>query len=167
MLVVHSCKLQGHITHEWEGYLGDEGLGCYPSTRHPTPLWQIREGLAPQSWQKLLNGGASTHKFFFLSFCKAQNQSLWDHQDFIYLFLIAKIFVGFFTHNRRQLLLTESICGQWSKFEREGRSTHFASIILLAFWGALVTPLEDQKTAKWRKENRGGRVAKILKPSSF
>ena len=23
--MVHSCKLQGHIKHEWEGYLGDVG----------------------------------------------------------------------------------------------------------------------------------------------
>ena len=37
VVVVHSCKLQGHIKHEWEGYLGDVGLGRYPSTRHPTP----------------------------------------------------------------------------------------------------------------------------------
>ena len=37
VVVVHSCKLQGHIKHEWEGYLGDVGLGCYPSMRHPTP----------------------------------------------------------------------------------------------------------------------------------
>ena len=25
VVVVHSCKLQGHIKHEWEGYLGDVG----------------------------------------------------------------------------------------------------------------------------------------------
>ena len=37
VVVVHSCKLQGHIKHEWEGYLGDVGLGRYPSMRHPTP----------------------------------------------------------------------------------------------------------------------------------
>ena len=37
VVVVHSCKLQGHIKHELEGYLGDVGLGRYPSTRHPTP----------------------------------------------------------------------------------------------------------------------------------
>ena len=34
-VVVHSCKLQGHIKHEWKGYLGDVGLGRYSSTRHP------------------------------------------------------------------------------------------------------------------------------------
>ena len=28
--------LQEHIKHELEGYLGDVGLGRYPSTRHPT-----------------------------------------------------------------------------------------------------------------------------------
>ena len=61
-VVVHSCKLQGHIKHEWEGYLGDVGLGRYPSTRHPTPSWQNHEGLAPQSGQTLLNGGVSTHR---------------------------------------------------------------------------------------------------------
>ena len=26
--MVHSCKLQGHIKHEWEGYLGDVGQRC-------------------------------------------------------------------------------------------------------------------------------------------
>ena len=36
VVVVHSCKLQGHIKHEWESYLGNVGLGRYPSTRHPT-----------------------------------------------------------------------------------------------------------------------------------
>ena len=25
VVVVHSCKLQGYIKHEWEGYLGDVG----------------------------------------------------------------------------------------------------------------------------------------------
>ena len=25
VVVVHSCKLQGHIKHEWEGHLGDVG----------------------------------------------------------------------------------------------------------------------------------------------
>ena len=28
VVVVHSCKLQGHIKHEWEGYLGDVGQMC-------------------------------------------------------------------------------------------------------------------------------------------
>ena len=55
--VVHSCKLQGHIKYKWEGYLGDVGLSRYPSTRHPTPLWQNREGLAPQSGQNYLMAG--------------------------------------------------------------------------------------------------------------
>ena len=28
VVVVHSCKLQGHIKHEWEGYLDDVGQRC-------------------------------------------------------------------------------------------------------------------------------------------
>ena len=28
VVVVHSCKLQGHIKHEWEGYLGNVGQRC-------------------------------------------------------------------------------------------------------------------------------------------
>ena len=31
-----------------------------------SPSWQIHEGLAPKSGQKLLNGGASTHKYNFI-----------------------------------------------------------------------------------------------------
>ena len=65
VVVVHSCKLQGHIKHEWEGYLGDVGQRCKAKKSWrswtPTPSWQIREGLAPQSGQTLLNGRASTH----------------------------------------------------------------------------------------------------------
>ena len=57
VVVVHSSKLHGHIKHEWEGYLGDVGLGCYPNMRHTTPLRQIREGLAPQSGQNCLMAG--------------------------------------------------------------------------------------------------------------
>jgi len=28
VVVVHSCKLQGHIKHKWEGYLGNVGQRC-------------------------------------------------------------------------------------------------------------------------------------------
>ena len=66
----------GTLKHEWEGYLGDVGLQrcgvkgykAKPLARRsvhpedPTPSWQIREGLAPQSGQTLLNGRASTHR---------------------------------------------------------------------------------------------------------
>ena len=43
VVVVHSCKLQGHIKHEWEGYLGGVGQRCKAKNGKDPGLPPLRE----------------------------------------------------------------------------------------------------------------------------
>ena len=43
VVVVHSCKLQGHIKHEWEGYLGDVGQRCKAKSGEDPELPPLRD----------------------------------------------------------------------------------------------------------------------------
>ena len=43
IVVVHSCKLQGHIKHEWEDYLGDVGQRCKAKNGEDPRLPPLRD----------------------------------------------------------------------------------------------------------------------------
>ena len=43
VVVVHSCKLQGHIKHEWEGYLDDVGQRCKAKNGEDLGLPPLRD----------------------------------------------------------------------------------------------------------------------------
>ena len=72
-LLSYSCKLQGHIKHEWEGYLGDMGQRCKAKNGEDPGLppfhdksvraWLPKADkhcLMAEQVPTLLNGGAST-----------------------------------------------------------------------------------------------------------